>query len=181
MIACVTDAAANAFKTLHRTWINPDGTKAADPPRLWWPGLRKEGVCRLWPNDEVTHGLGIAEGIETALVMAAKGFVPVWAAMDAGNLAAFPVLAGIDALTIAVDHDPAGIKAAQAVGATWRAAGREVWAMFPQKPKSDLADAPWPQMEGLPDPEWERRVAEECVLRGLSSYGSSATVTEIVR
>ena len=98
--------------TVHRTWIRPDGTKApVDKPRLLWPGLPKlGGVVRLWPDDEVTLGLCVAEGIETALT-AARGFGLAWACLDAGNLAALPVLDGIEALTIVADHDPAGIAA----------------------------------------------------------------------
>ena len=55
---------------------------------------------------------GVAEGIESALSLA-WAFVPVWACIDAGNLAALPVLDGIEALTIAADNDPAGQAAAQ--------------------------------------------------------------------
>ena len=67
----------------------------------------------------------MAEGIESALSLA-WAFVPVWAAVDAGNLAALPVLAGIEALTIAADADPAGQAAAQTCATRWAAAGRTV-------------------------------------------------------
>jgi hypothetical protein len=83
------------------------------------------GVIRLWPDDWVSRGLAIAEGIETALSLA-RGFVPVWCCIDAGNLAAFPVLTGIESLTVAVDHDPAGLKAYASVAGRWRESGREV-------------------------------------------------------
>jgi putative DNA primase/helicase len=86
-------------------------------------------VVRLWPDAAVTTGLLIAEGVETALT-AAHGFTPVWACIDAGNLANFPMLAGVEALTIVADHDRAGVRAAEECAARWLEAGREVrvWA-----------------------------------------------------
>lgn len=137
LLALVTDVVmAERRLTLHRTWLAADGTGKApiDRPRLLWPGLPKTGgVVRLWPDAEVTMGLCIAEGIESALA-AARGFVPVWACLDAANLAAFPVLAGLDALTIVADHDRpnprngrrAGIEAADACARRWSEAGRDV-------------------------------------------------------
>jgi putative DNA primase/helicase len=79
-------------------------------------------VCRLWPDDFVSHGLGVAEGIETALSLA-HAYTPCWAAIDAGNLAALPVLAGVEVLVIAQDRDPAGEMAASDCADRWAAAG----------------------------------------------------------
>jgi hypothetical protein len=84
------------------------------------------GVVRLVEDAEVTLGLAIAEGIETALTTM-RAFRSVWSCIHAGNIEAFPVLAGIDALTIVEDHDPAGRKAARACADRWLAAGVEVW------------------------------------------------------
>jgi putative DNA primase/helicase len=47
----------------------------------------------------------LGEGVETALAAALEGLTPVWATMSAGNLAAYPVLAGLEGLTVLVDHD----------------------------------------------------------------------------
>src|SRR3954454_7062614 len=52
----------------------------------------------------------------TALT-AARGFGLAWACLDAGNLAELPVLAGIDALTVAADHDQSVTRAVAAGGA----------------------------------------------------------------
>lgn len=138
LVALVTDSVTGTPLTLHRTWITSTGKAAVDPPRLLLRGHRKQGgVIRLWPDTEVTLGLGVAEGIETALSLA-WAHAPVWACIDAGNLGAFPVLAGIDALVIAADHDPAGRAAAVACARRWHAAGRhaEIW-MAPTE-KTDL-------------------------------------------
>jgi hypothetical protein len=72
------------------------------------------GVIRLVPEEDVATGLGLAEGIETALaVMQRAGWSPVWAANSAGAMDRFPVLPGIESLTIFADADGAGIKAAR--------------------------------------------------------------------
>lgn len=149
LVALVTDAATGERMTLHRTWLARDGSgKAAiDRPRLLWPGLPKAGgVVRLLADDEISTGLAIAEGIETALSALAVGY-PVWACIDAGNLAGFPVLEGIEALTILADRDRpdrhgrrAGQEAAEACAARWRAAGREVRVWLPLAEGEDFND-----------------------------------------
>jgi hypothetical protein len=125
-VALVTDILTHAPISLHRTWVRADGSKAdVDTPRLLLGGHRKAGgVIRLWPDEAVTTGLAVAEGIETALSVA-HVFRPVWAVIDAGNLARFPILDGIEALTIAVDDDPAGIRAAGECAERWAQADRE--------------------------------------------------------
>lgn len=127
LVALVTDALSASPISLHRTWVNADGTKAdVDPPRMLLGGHRKAGgVIRLWPDEAVTHGLAVAEGIETALSLA-RVIQPVWALIDAGNLAKLPLLPAIDALTIAVDADVAGERAAESCGERWALADREV-------------------------------------------------------
>jgi putative DNA primase/helicase len=127
LVALVTNASSRRPLTLHRTWIRADGTKAPlEPPRMLLGGHRKAGgVVRLWPDEAVAMGLGIAEGIETALSLA-HAFTPVWACVDAGNLGTLPVLAGIEALTIAADNDPAGIAGAHACADRWSGASAEV-------------------------------------------------------
>lgn len=122
LVALITDVCTGLQLSLHRTWIKPDGNKAdVSPPRL----LLKDhpiagGVIRLWPDEAVTAGLGIAEGIETALSLA-HGFTPVWSLIDAGHLAKFPVLNGIEELIIAADNDDAGRKAADECARRWAA------------------------------------------------------------
>ena len=141
LVALLTDAVTGEPRTLHRTWVRADGRKAdVDPPRMLLGGHRKQGaVARLWPNDAVTGGLGIAEGIETALSLA-SAYRPVWAAIDAGNLAALPVLAGIQCLVLAADHDAAGVAAAETCARRWTAAGCEVRVLLAPTPRADLND-----------------------------------------
>jgi phage/plasmid primase-like uncharacterized protein len=120
LVALISDTLTGEPLSLHRTWIKPDGSKAAvDPPRLLLKGHPiSGGVIRLWPDEAVTTGLGIAEGIETALSLA-HGFSPVWSCIDAGHLARFPLLNGISELIIAADNDQAGRKAAEECAQRW--------------------------------------------------------------
>lgn len=123
MLARITDAATNDPLSLHFTRLNTDGTKI--DRRLLAGHIKRGGVIRLWPDNNVTFGLGIAEGIETAL-SAAHAFRPMWSCIDAGNLAGFPVLPAINSLTIFADNDPAGLDAAQKCARRWLADCRSV-------------------------------------------------------
>ncbi|MBK7234811.1 MAG: PriCT-2 domain-containing protein [Sterolibacteriaceae bacterium] len=117
---------------LHLTWLKRDGDRWKRTERRYL-GCKRGGVVRLWPDECVTHGLGIAEGIETAL-SAAHVFTPVWAALDAGNLAGFPVLGGIETLTIFADNDASGVgeRSAVACAERWLDAGRAVRVIMPE-------------------------------------------------
>lgn len=141
LVGLITHAELGHAQSLHMTWIHADGRKVEiEHPRLLLAGHRKAGgVVKLWPDEAVTHGLGIAEGIETALSLA-HGFKPVWSALDAGNLAALPVLPGIESLVIAADRDEAGLKAADACIYRWQCAGREVRVVIPPAHANDLND-----------------------------------------
>lgn len=139
LVGLVRDVLTCVPLTIHRTWICADGSKAAvSPPRLLLGGHRKQGgAVMLWPHEAVTRGLGVAEGIETALALA-HAMTPAWALIDAGNLASFPAIAGIESLVIAVDHDDAGQEAADECARRWVA--REVRLVMPPTPGADLAD-----------------------------------------
>jgi len=139
LVGRITDALTRQPLSLHRTWIQADGRKAdVDAPRLLLGGHRKQGgVIRLWPDEAVTTGLGIAEGIETALSLA-WAHAPVWACIDAGNLAALVYLPGIECLVIGADNDPAGGAAARACAQRWADAGAEV--LVTRQAQNDLND-----------------------------------------
>lgn len=141
LVALVTHAETRHPLTLHRTWVNADGTKAnVDPPRLLLGGhAKKLGVIRLWPDECVSYGLAVAEGVETALSLA-LAYQPAWACVDAGNLAALPVLDGVETLVIGADNDDAGISAAEACATRWTDAGAEVYIVAPEGEKADIND-----------------------------------------
>ena len=103
-------------------------------------------VVRLWPDEEVAQGLVIGEGVKTTLAAATRVHFrgtllrPAWATCGSSNLANFPILAGIDCLTILTDHDDAGIKAAAECAQRWNKAGREIFRLKSPIPNFDFAD-----------------------------------------
>ena len=111
---------AEGFAELERRVAERLGADVTPPRLLLRDHPIADGVIRLWPDEAVTAGLGIAEGIETALSLA-HGFTPVWACIDAGHLAKFPVLPGVQDLIIAADNDDAGRKAANECATRWAA------------------------------------------------------------
>jgi putative DNA primase/helicase len=87
----------------------------------------------------VALGLAVGEGLETALSFV-RGFGSAWACLDAGNLAAFPVLPGIDGLTVVAEHDEAAMKAADACAARWHETWAEVRLWRARAPNADCND-----------------------------------------
>lgn len=143
MVAKMTDPVTGQGTGIHRTWLTAAGDKISRAM------AGNAGVCRLWADDAVTIGLAIGEGIETTLAASILfGFSPCWAALDAGNLAAFPVLDGIEALTIFADADAAdkrgrraGTHAAQQCADRWVEAQREIITRVPTgTAKNDFCD-----------------------------------------
>ena len=138
MIGLYRGIFSNEPKAIHRTALTADGQKI-DRKAL---GAKRGCAIKLSPDDEVHYGLAIAEGIETALAGWLLGFRPVWAVGDAQEIATFPVLSGVDALTILVDNDKSGTgqDAARKCSERWTAAGREVFRVVPIQHGADMAD-----------------------------------------
>lgn len=139
MVALMTDPVTGRPSGVHRTYLDAGAAKIERKM------LGLKGVVRLWPDDTVTMGLSIAEGIETALSAAVLlHATPIWAALDAGNVAAFPALNGIDAVTIYADNDiekngrRAGQQAAIECADRWLAEGREAVIRMPREGDHDF-------------------------------------------
>lgn len=133
MVALMTDAVTNEPCGVHCTYLDSDGRKTERKMR----GRAGGAVVRLSDDTDVHYGLGIGEGIETCL---ATGLTPIWACLSAGTMAAFPVLGGIECLTIFADRDHAGMSAANVCGRRWHEAGKEVEIVAPPEIGSDFAD-----------------------------------------
>jgi hypothetical protein len=87
--------------------------------------LGKQGVIRLSPDEQVTAGLGLSEGIEDGLSVLLGGWTPVWAATSCGAIEHFPVLDEVECLSIFADADGPGLEAADACCTRWLEAGHE--------------------------------------------------------
>jgi hypothetical protein len=143
ILALYRDIVTNEPKAISRTAIGPNGIKIGRKAL----GPVMGCAVKLDPNENVELGLHAGEGVETMLAARLKGFRPAWALGSAGAIRNFPVLAGIESLTVIVDNDlpdkngrQAGQEAAKACSDRWVRAGREVLRVVPRRPGADLAD-----------------------------------------
>ena len=143
---CIVGRFTNAITGEPRgIWRRPiDGRE----PKSMTLGAMAGCVIRLWPDDAITTGLVLGEGIETTLAAALRithrGTLlqPAWAAGCADSMANFPLLAGIKTLTLLVDHDRNGTgqEAAAKCARRWVDAGREVIRLTPRELGADFND-----------------------------------------
>jgi hypothetical protein len=129
MVALFRDIKTNAPCGIHRTFLDGAGAKLGRKML----GRAKGAAIKLDANESVTLGLHIGEGIESCLAAWLAGFRPVWAVGSATAIAAFPVLAGIEAITILGETGDGGAnhRAAQTCAARWIKAGREAFVVVP--------------------------------------------------
>ena len=127
----------NEVISIHRTFLERDGSRALMKASL---GSNKGGVLKLSDDAEVTTRLAVCEGVEDAMTLIAEGLGPAWAMGDAGHLAAFPVLPGIELLEIYADADEAGAKAGRSCANRWLKAGVETEIWLPSGNAKDVND-----------------------------------------
>jgi hypothetical protein len=111
-------------RAVMRTALTVDGKKIG---RMAYGPVRGSAI-KLSDDADVTMGLIIGEGLETTLAAMVFGLAPAWALGSAGGIAKFPVLSGIEALTILAETDDGGAneQAIEECFSRWTAAGREV-------------------------------------------------------
>jgi putative DNA primase/helicase len=105
-------------------------------------GPMSGAAIKLSHDEDMAEGLAIGEGLESVLAAMQLGFRPAWALGGTSGIRTFPVLSGIEALTILVDNDQnrAGQQAAQQCSERWVRAGREVFRAIPNHPGDDFND-----------------------------------------
>lgn len=132
MLAALCDARTGEQIGIVNTYLQPDGSdRLRDKKGKTATGRAKGAVVMLSAWDEPTLGLTLCEGTETGIALLMADLAPVWACGGAGFLASFPLLGGIEALTVAGDADEAGRQAAEALAVRWRQADREVVIIAP--------------------------------------------------
>ncbi len=136
LVACMRAIDVDSITAVHRTRLTPEGTKV-DRRML---GIVAGSAIKIDPDDAVTIGLAIGEGIESCLAGRQLGFKPVWSLGSASAIAAFMVSPGIEALTILAENDDANRRAVEACASLWHAGGREVLIVEPMG-GNDLNDA----------------------------------------
>jgi len=111
---------ALAAAHIHRVGLTPNAEKIKRLTLGRWAGPR---AIKLWP---LTHKLSIGEAVETVLAAIRCGAItpPAWAMGPKADIAKFPVLPGIKALTALVDRgDPAALDGAELIATRYAEAG----------------------------------------------------------
>lgn len=136
LLALFRNIEAGWVQAVSRTFLDREGRKIG---RKFLGPVRGAAIM-LDRFDFVLEGLHIGEGVETCMAARQLGLKPTWALGSAGAVAAFPVLGGVEALTLLQENDAASAEACEACAARWLAAGREVIINEPIGGK-DLNDA----------------------------------------
>jgi putative DNA primase/helicase len=172
MICLVRNIVTNEPQGIHRTALMPGGTAVKRNGKTFRLSLGSTsgGAIKLDPDEDVTQGICIGEGLETAnealawtkAVMTklgltlneAKtsvkdaclsgrliGYRPIWSVLSTRGVARFPLLPGIDGLTIFGEYDEKqqSMEAIQSCAERWLAAGKEVLTAWPMA-GNDLND-----------------------------------------
>lgn len=138
LLCALADARSGEQCEIINIYLRSDGSdRLRDRKGKTVTGRAKGAAVLLSEFDEPTEGLILCEGVETGIAIYQSGLRPIWACGGAGTLATFPVLGGIEALTIAADADEPGQRAAKALAERWRQAGRETFVVAP--PAGDWA------------------------------------------
>jgi putative DNA primase/helicase len=130
MVCLVRSIATNEPQAIHRTALTPEGRAIKRSGKTFRMSLGpvSDGAVKIDPDETVTMGLCIGEGVETCLAGRQMGLRPVWSAINKAGIAGFPVLPGIEGLHILRENDAnlASPKTAEDCASRWRGAGREV-------------------------------------------------------
>ena len=136
MLALFRNIVTNEPQALSRTFLDHEARKI----ERRFMGPVGGAAIKLDADEDVLGGLHIGEGIETCMAARMLGLRPAWALGSAGAIAAFPVLSGIECLSLLREHDDANRRAADACAAAWMTAGREVLDVLPKAGK-DINDS----------------------------------------
>jgi hypothetical protein len=137
MLALFRDIRTDEPRAISRTFINDAAMKIERK----FLGPVAGCAVKLDADEDVTNALHIGEGVETTMTARQAEYRrPAWALGSAGAIAAFPVLSGIECLTLLAEHDEASASAVEQCAARWHSAGKEVLINEPIGGK-DLNDA----------------------------------------
>ena len=142
MLALFRNIVTDEPQAISRTFLDHEGRKdiTRAPGGRKFLGPVKGAAIKLDADEDVLGGLHIGEGIETCLAAQKLGLRPVWALGSANAIGEFPILGGIECLSLLLEHDEANRKKSEACAKRWYDAKREVVLIEP-KHGNDLNDA----------------------------------------
>lgn len=124
----------NAITAIQRVRLNNDGSKS--DRRMLGPVARAAIKFDQPSNGELVVG----EGLETALAAMQLGFKPTWSLGSCGAIGRFPLIDGIERLSLLGEADTANADAVELCAQRWQEAGRRVHIVMPDDGYSDLND-----------------------------------------
>jgi len=142
LLALMRDITTDEPTGIHRIALTADGNK------LERRALGQLGAVKLWPAGAQ---LVVGEGIETVLAAATRipyeeaPLRPAWSLISSDLLTRLPIITGIERLILLIDHDEAGIAAANAVTNRWTRARRTVVRLMPDEAGADFNDLVMPE------------------------------------
>ncbi len=101
MVALFRNIYSDEPQAVSRTFLDCAGTKIERK----FLGPVGGAAVKLDPDENVLTGLHVGEGVETCLAARQFGLRPAWALGSKGAIRDFPVLSGIEALTIFAEPD----------------------------------------------------------------------------
>jgi putative DNA primase/helicase len=130
---------------IQRTALTPEGKKVERNGKTLRMSLGAiaGGAIKIDDDTDVTMGLVIGEGVETCLTARQRyDLAPVWSAVTSGGVASFPVLPGLEGLTLLRENDANGAsaRAIETCAGRWHDAGRHVRICDPEPEFCDLND-----------------------------------------
>jgi DNA polymerase I-like protein with 3'-5' exonuclease and polymerase domains len=142
LLALFRDVETDEPAGIHRIALTPEAQKIDRRMLGRWPRPRAIKLWSLIRIEASGRPLYLGEGIETTLAAATRlrdpsrnrPMWPAWAAGSSGNIKRFPLVAGVEQLTLLVDRDATGEAAAAACRRAWKAAGRGVRLLRTQDP-----------------------------------------------
>jgi hypothetical protein len=129
MVALFRDIRTNEPCGIHRVFLDSEGRKL----KRMMLGPAGGAAIKLDADENVTLGLTIGEGIETCIAGWLEGFRPLWALGSANAIGAFPVMAGIEAITVLGETGDGGknVNEMQKCVDRWIGAGKEALGVMP--------------------------------------------------
>jgi hypothetical protein len=122
MVALLRCISTDEPKAISRRYLDREGRKIG-PPLFLAPVAG--AAIKLDADEELLGGVHGGEGIETCMAARQLGLRPTWALGSKGAIGSFPVLSGVECLTILAEPD-AG-KEIEACAARWHTAGRKIF------------------------------------------------------
>jgi putative DNA primase/helicase len=136
MVSLFRNIQTNERQAICRTFLDKDGNKLERK----FLGPVGGAAVKLDPDEDVLTCLYVGEGVETCLAARQIGLKPTWALGSCMAIGAFPVLSGIECLSILRENDEANRRNADACAMRWHSAGKQVFNVKPNVGK-DINDA----------------------------------------